>query len=66
MTPATLQQFLTDHHMTRARFGAELGISQPRIRRMIAGSAPIPRCIQLAMAAIVNELPPYKGANPCT
>ncbi len=59
MTPATLQQFLAEHHMTRARFGAELGISQPRIRRMIAGSAPIPRCIQLAMAAIVNQLEPY-------
>ncbi len=63
MTPATLQQFLADHHMTRARFGAELGISQPRIRRMIAGSAPIPRCIQLAMAAIVNELQPWQGTD---
>ncbi len=61
MTPAALQQFLAEHHMTRARFGAELGISQPRIRRMIAGSAPIPRCIQLAMAAIDFRLPPWQG-----
>ncbi len=59
MTPADLQHFITTRHMTRKRFGEEMGISQPTVRRLLDGRSKIPRCIQYALAAIANQLQPY-------
>ncbi len=58
MTPAELLAFQDRQGWTRARLGAELGISQDRLRRIMDGQSPIPRCIALACAALAYGLPP--------
>lgn len=65
MTPADLQRFISERHWTRKEFGAALGISQDRLRRMLAGTVKITRHIALACAAVAGGLPewPEKG-NP--
>ena len=63
MTPTDLQRFVDERHWTRKEFGAALGISQDRLRRMLAGEAPIPRHMALACAALAYGLPPWPGTN---
>lgn len=65
MTPADLQRFISERHLTRKEFGAALEISQDRLRRMLAGEAAIPHHMALACAALAYGLPPWpgKGAN---
>lgn len=64
MTPAELLLFQEERHWTRRRLGAELGISQDRIRRLLTGMSPIPRHIALACAALAYGLPPMGSLPP--
>lgn len=59
MTHADLQRFIDERRLTRKEFGAALGISQDRLRRMLAGSVKVPRHIALACAAIDAGLPEW-------
>lgn len=61
MTAADLAHFLSERHWTRRRAGAELEVSQDRLRRFLAGESPIPRHIALACAALAYGLPPWPG-----
>ncbi len=59
MTAADLLAFQQQRMAWRRnRLGAELGISQDRLRRMLSGHSPIPRHIALACAALAYGLPP--------
>ncbi len=59
MTPAELEAFRLRMGWNRKTLGAELGISQDRLRRFLSGEQPIPVYIGLACAALAVA---YKGA----
>jgi hypothetical protein len=58
MTPADLEAFRARMQWTRKKLGAELDISQNRLRRLLDGLVPIPRHIALACAALAMGVPP--------
>jgi hypothetical protein len=58
MTPADLEAFQSRMRWNRKRLGAELDISQDRLRRLLEGLVPIPRHIALACTALALGAPP--------
>jgi hypothetical protein len=56
MTPADLEAFRARMDWTRKQLGAELDISQDRLRRLMDGDVTIPRHIALACAALARGL----------
>ncbi len=62
MTPAELLAFQQRLGWTRARLGAELDISQDRLRRLLGSRVAIPRHIALACAALAQGVPPMGGS----
>ncbi len=66
MTPADLQHFLDERHMTRRSLGAALQVSQDRLRRWLSGSQPIPRHISLACMALAAGLPEWPATGILT
>ncbi len=63
MTPADLQHFLDERHMTRRSFGLAIQVSQDRLRRWLAGEQRIPRHIALACAALAYGLPEWPAGH---
>lgn len=63
MTPTDLRSFQERQGWNRARLGAELAISQDRLRRFMDGQARIPRHIALACAALDHGLQPVGAAS---
>jgi plasmid maintenance system antidote protein VapI len=58
MTATDLESFRARMGWNRKTLGAELGISQDRLRRLLDGVQPIPRYMALACAALAYGLPP--------
>ena len=58
MNAADLEAFRLRMHWNRKRLGAELGISQDRLRRLLSGLQPTPRHIALACTALALGAPP--------
>lgn len=58
MTPTQLEAFRKRMNWTRKRLGAELDISQDRLRRLLDGQVDIPRHIALACTALALGAPP--------
>lgn len=58
MTPTDLEAFRARMGWRRKRLGAELEISQDRLRRFLDGIQPIPRHIALACTALAMGAPP--------
>ena len=65
MTPADLQRFCDGYYLGRRdRFGADLQITQWRLRRFLSGEQPIPRHIALAVTALLWDLPLWPEDAP--
>ena len=59
MTPESFRKF-DERYRSRKETGAALELSQPALRRYLAGEVRIPRYIALACAALVRGLPPLQ------
>jgi hypothetical protein len=58
LTATDLESFRARMRWNRKRLGAELDISQDRLRRLLDGIQPIPRHIALACTALALGAPP--------
>ncbi len=63
MTPADLQHFLAERHLSQRRACLALAVSQDRMRRWLAGEQRIPRHIALACAALAYGLPEWPAGH---
>lgn len=61
MTPTDLRAYMASRSLSIRGAAAELGVSFNRMQRMLAGEAPIPRYIGLAVAAIMWGLPEWRA-----
>ena len=54
MTPQQLQRAIVDLNLTQTSLAAALDISDRTMRRYVAGTAPIPRVVELAINYLLS------------